>query len=191
MISAKNVEQYGMGVNFWFKKVEHLAADTYREMIWDVFKRITRSTPQWSGKAVANWNLSIGSPDFTQYVDEGDEIEPHMPGSSYFGYQRGAPANQRGDRYWINVALARARPVRDRIRYRDKVFICNGVVGDDDDGASSEYYLQDLQKEPYWRDKLREANRPYETAQESLIIVATQYGRRGFDLPRVGGESLD
>ena len=75
-----------------------------------------------------------------------------------------------------------------KITARSKVFISNGVKGDGDD-VGAELYMQALQDEHYWAYKLREVNKPYEVAQESVIIVAMKFGKKGMFAPRVGGES--
>lgn len=181
----KNLPQALAGVDLRFAKVQEMPSEAYRNFIWDVFLRILRETPQWSGKAVANWNLSIGSPNMNYDNSLGDEI-----GALGNSFQVGAlgATHQRGDERWMRVARNRARPIMKSIRARDKVFISNGVKGDGDD-VGAELYMQALQNPGYWAYKLREVNKPYEIAQESVIVVAMQAGRRGFFAPRVGGES--
>lgn len=164
------------GVDLWMRQARELPTQQFRVFVWTVFLRILRETPQFSGKAVANWNLSIGAPNFDWNDDYGDELEWDQD------------ARARGDQRWIRVARDRARPIKDRIRSRDKVFISNGVRGDTDNGKSVEAYLESLQDPGYAARKLRVVNQPYENAQESVVVVATQFLSKGIALPRVGGE---
>lgn len=175
----KNASKFDADVNVRMQQVKGLGVEMYKSFIWEVFKRVLRSTPQWSGKAVANWNLSVGAPNYSFDDSLGDEVSLYDI------------ARQRGDEKWMRVARNRNRPILATIRYGNKVFISNGVRGDDDGGASGTNYLESLQNSTYWGQKLRLVNQPYETLQETLIIVGTQYGRRGVSLPRLSGESWD
>jgi len=175
-------------LGFWANQYKGLAVQTFRDYVWEVFKRILRETPQYTGKAVANWNLSIGSPNFDFDDNLGDKPE-YMSSSAFFP----SAVHEKGDERWMRIARNRARPIKDQIRSGDKVFICNGTSGDDDLGVGEPgggpdgfNYMAAFQNAGYWSQHLREVNKPYETVQESMIIVATQFSRRGFQLPRVG-----
>lgn len=174
---VRNVMTVNTGVDLAMKKVRDMAADQYRDFVWEVFNRILLQTPQFSGKAVANWNLSIGSPNFTYEDSRGDQVD----------WLTGA-TRERGDQRWIKVARDRARRVMKRITYRDKVFISNGVMGDDDNGRSVEAYMESLQDPGYAARKLRLVNQPYEIVQDSVIVVATKFLSRGIAVPRISGE---
>lgn len=184
IVRVVNGGSFQQGVDLWFKQGRGILVANYRDLIWEAFLQILRSTPQWSGKAVANWNISIGSPNFNWDDTAGDEAMAHMGK---------ALAHERGDEKWMRVARDRARrvvgPKGVNIKYGDKVFISNGVEGDDDGGVGSVNYLQDLQDPFYWHHKLREVNKPYETAQETILIVSTRFGSKGY--ARTGGNSLD
>jgi hypothetical protein len=173
---VKNLPQALGGVDLTFKKLQEMPSEVFRDYVWQVFLRVLRETPQWSGKAAANWNLSIGSPNFNFDDTLGDAVDLH------------GVAHARGDERWLRVARARNKPIVARIKARDKVFISNGVVGDNG-GKGALAYMQALQSSSYWMQHLRQVNRPYEIAQESVVIVTEQFGRRGFFAPRVGGES--
>lgn len=171
-----NLARFNIGVDLAFKQVAALGTQAYRDFIWQVFLRILRETPQWSGKAVANWNISIGAPNFDFIDNLGDPVDN-------FGV-----AHEKGDERWMRIARTRNKPIMQSIRYRDKVFISNGVTGDDDGGKSANTYLESLQDPGYWASKLRAVNQPYETAQESVIVIGTKFGSKGFALPRISGE---
>lgn len=165
------------GADIWLKQVAGVLTGEFRQMIRDLLARVLEATPQWSGKAVANWNVSIGEPDYSWNDSYGDYI------------QWGDDAHARGDKRWINEARVRNERVISTIRYRDRVHLTNGVSGDAGSYMRSDKsleYIDAIQVPGLWRDKLREVNAPYETLLESMIIVSTQYQSKGLVLPRSG-----
>lgn len=175
-----NVFQFNQGMELWLKQCDTLTTQGFRDIVRQLFWRLTLKTPQFSGKAVANWRINVGSPDLDWDDALGDDI-------AWDG-----EAHEQGDRRWVDYARRRAKPVIDSIRYRDKVYITNSVMGDAGPGTGKYdlAYLEALQVPGMWRNKLRAANQPFESAEDSLIIVSTQFGSAGFDLPRVGGATL-
>lgn len=177
----KNLPQALKGVDLRIERVRALPTLMYRDFVWEVFKRILRKTPQYSGRGVAHWNLSVGAPNFTTYSGLGDDDNTTQPEwDARFGGMsvESIAAHERGDERWMRVARNRARPIKNAIKATDKVFISNGAKGDDDE-VGAELYIQALQNEGYWVEKLRLVNQPYEVAKESAIIVAQKYGKRG------------
>lgn len=164
------------------RQVEGVATEQYREFVWALFRRIVNSTPQWSGRAVANWNLSIGAPDYSFNENYGD--------SSWDKNGMFEAPHEKGDRKWIDHCLNRNRPVYKAIRYRDKAFITNTTTGDPwgiyDGGDDAYDYLESLQNEGTWLQHLRDVNKPYETVQESVIVIETKFFKGG-GVPRVIG----
>lgn len=154
-------------------KLEEAPVALYRGIVWEIFVRIVMQTPQFSGRAAANWNLSINSPDMSFDPNMGEELE-----LTKSGYLQKAP-HEKGDMKWASESLERARYVMRRIRKGDRVYITNATRGDDDGGKSSGSYIADLQSSSYWATKLRLANQPYETAMESAMLVAEGYLANG------------
>lgn len=185
--NAARAANFNGGIDLWFRQVEGTLTDGYRDLIWKIFVDILNSTPQWSGKAVANWNLSIGEANMTWDPTLGDEIGYHDI------------AHSKGDTAWIKVAKKRNEPIYNSIKYRDKVFISNGVKGDAGVWTDGKFmdgnnfsYLEAMQdKGSRWYETLRKVNKPYEGVQDSIITVATRYGKKGMTLPRVGGQSWE
>lgn len=172
----KNLPQSLQGVDLRIQRVRALPTEMYKAFVWEIFLRILRKTPQYSGRGVAHWNLSVGAPNFTTYSGLGDDnTEQRRDGQ----VARSVAAHEKGDERWERVARNRARPIKNAIKSTDKVFISNGVKGDDDE-VGAELYIQALQNEGYWVQKLRLVNQPYEVAKESAIIVAQKYGKRGY-----------
>lgn len=181
---SSDIFKFNSGIDAWFKQINTMADETYRQLIWDIFLRLVRETPQYSGMAVANWNLSIGSPNMDFNPEYGDK---ELSGANAFP----ASPRQKGDRRWEMVAWSRNRPIKNAIKHTDKVFICNGVQGDMEwgDGHTTFAYLQAIQTPGKWQDRLREENKPYETVQESIFIVTSKYMRKGLGLSGVGGNA--
>lgn len=187
-----NLAKVNLGVELMFRKTKDMATDEYCKFVWEVFLRILAETPQFSGAAVANWNISVGGPNFDYNPDLGTDLDPFT-----------GVALQRGDPRWIDVAKRRNQhvvwgpgggPRKGRMNggltTRSKVYISNGVRGDTDDGKSLEAYMESLQDPGYAARKLRDVNKPYENAQESVIVVASRFLSKGISIPRVGGETF-
>lgn len=184
----KNLPQSLRGIELRMARAKDMARDQYRAFVWQVFLRILRETPQYSGRGVAHWNLSIGSPNFTTYSGLGDDATKEPAWDPRYGmHAKGIAAHERGDERWERVARNRARPIKDRIFLKDKVFISNGVKGDGDD-VGAELYMQALQDPGYWVYKLRQVNKDYEVAQESMIAVAMKWQRKGGTMPPMWAE---
>jgi len=176
------------GIDLWVTRTDEMFVEEYRDLVRRIFRRILVNTPQYSGKAVANWSIGVGAPDETQYVAHGDAPEVTFSGRD--GRVTLHPRHQVGSPEWIAVAEARNEPKLALITRRSRVYFSNGALGDDDEGLSSDLYLDSLQDETYWREKLRTVNQPYEVAAESILFELVEIGRlpgRGF---RAGGETL-
>lgn len=165
MGNIRNLSQVNQGINHWLKRVEDTAVAGYRSIVWEVFTRILQHTPQFSGKAVANWNIGIGKPDYSFDNSYGSDVLRIVGDRSW------VEPHKKGDREWIDAAEARNLPKVHQITMGTKVFINNSVRGDTDKGRSSELYLESLQDPAYWTEKLRGANQPYEIAQQSVVIA--------------------
>lgn len=182
LFKPASVFRVNEGISLHMKKVEEAPIAKFREFVWVVFCEILEQTPQWSGKAVANWNIGVGAPDYSWNDDLGDSVDLW-----------GTNVHQKGDDPWIMAAMVRNWPKVQEIKRREKVFITNSVWGDDDAGrASSNYYLEALQDPSYWQQKLRAVNRPYEIATETMIRVLRDYDRGiGLAVANFGGDSFD
>lgn len=188
MANSSDIQQFNNGVDVWLKQVRGLATQQYRDMVWEIFLRVVRETPQYTGKAVANWNISTGQPDFSFDDTLGDHdtwFDPPDP--------RGSDSNpedlrRKGDRKWMQIAWNRNRAKKDAIRYGDMVFISNGATGDSDTHNPDEgfAYIEAIQRPGYWRQRLREENQPYETVHESMIFVMSKMRRWDSARPKFG-----
>lgn len=180
---VKNLTEFDLGIDLFMKKVEAAPVREFRELVWLVFCEILEQTPQWSGKAVANWNIGVGSPDYSWDDSLG---EPNVGTTAV-----NASPLEKGNQEWIEVAKFRNLGKIEQIKRRERVYITNSVFGDDDHGRSSNLYLASLQDPAYWQHKLREVNKPYEVATETIIRVVSEYKRGGgIALTHVGGLSF-
>lgn len=153
----------------------------YHDVVQKIFLRILNQTPQFSGRAVASWQIVInGSVEPIARSDLGDDED--ILATSFTGAS--APRS-RGNRRWIQVAWRREKPKIARIQRPDKVAFINRVLGDTDNGDSSAFYMESLQDPAYWSKKLRSVNRPYETVFESVEYVMAKYWKRHIDPFRV------
>ena len=174
-----NSADFNNGIDMWFDDVRAAATLKFRELVWDLFVTVVRETPQWSGKAVANWNISIGSVGSRYDGSLGDDNE--VGRTSFYDndkFYSHAP-HSKGVSKWIDVALNANRPTVGAIKLTDKVFIYNLTTGDDGDS-----YLAGFQTNVDWPTKLREVNRPYETVQQSVQIVTNKWMTKGMNLDR-------
>lgn len=171
----KNLPQVEQALAAAVRRARDAPVQMYRDAVWAIFHRIVMETPQFSGRAVANWNLGINAPDLTFDPNLGD-----APDLSNGKPTRSRDARRKGDILWAEVALRRGHAVLERVKRGDKVYISNATHGDTlvidrKTGAtshSSPNYLADLQDKSTWMARLRAANTPYETAIESATLMA-------------------
>jgi hypothetical protein len=181
-MKIKDPFKVNQGIDLFMKKVEVAPIAIFREFVWQVFCEILEQTPQWSGKAVANWNIGVGAPDYSWDENVGEKVDSFA-----------LNVLQKGDNEWIEYAKFRNAGKLKEIKRREKVFITNSVWGDDDNGkASSNHYLEALQDPSYWQEKLRTVNKPYEVATETMIRVIRDFKRgKGLALTHFGGDSFE
>lgn len=183
MAFVKNLGQFDIGIDLFMKKVEQSPVQVFRWMVWEVFCEILEQTPQWSGKAVANWNIGVGAPDYTWDDSLGE------PDTGTYLHNAAAPLVKH-DPQWIEVAKFRNLEKLNLITRRERVYITNSVMGDDDKGGQVAY-LAALQDPVYWQQKLRAANKPYEVATETMVRVISETQINGLgsgiELARIGG----
>lgn len=180
----RNPARVNDGIELFIKRVGDMYVKHYREVAWAVFVEVLRQTPQYTGRAVANWKLTVGSPDYDFDPDLGDKIV------SIAGDQGIDSAYYRGHPKWIEYAMNANLFKVAQIKRDSKVYITNGVQGDDDRGRANPLYLEALQDPSYWGVKLRAVNQPYETAQETIIKMAQRIGEsHGFEF-NAGGANF-
>lgn len=154
------------------ERFEEVSLEHFRAAVWAVFTKLVYTTPQFSGRAAANWNIGIDAPDFSVDYDAGEQMEivPAKAGAGHEKFSTFKPLHT-GHNRWAEFALDNNRYKRRLIMSGTRVFISNAVQGDVDtvNNRTSPYYLSDLQSPTYWRERLRLQNMPYETVTEVLM----------------------
>ena len=176
-LRIKNKSQADRELGLAIARLRDTQIGVFREVTWQLFMRILRETPQWSGAAVAHWTIGIDSP--ATFYDPSLGYQDLVGGGRV--KEGGRAPSQKMSEYWRRVARDREKPKLARIRRGSTVFITNGVVGDTSNGTMSANYLEDLQNQATWMAKLREVNKPYEAAEASAFVVATQYWAKRID----------
>ena len=124
-------------------ELEAYVVDQYRTFCYGVFYHLVSETPQWTGNAAANWNVSTGSPDtessdwVLQLAEENPESEAHkypvMPGGPF----------RKGHEQAVAMALAANDTVFPGILLTDKVFLANSA-----ENLKGESYIFHLETNP-------------------------------------------
>lgn len=155
------------------RRTREALVEEYRAVVWEIFCRLLDQTPQFTGRAVAHWDIQVdGSTAYFQDDSIGKAVNMVDPQRKKNGqFVKRQVAQQKGNTEFIEVAKQRNKPKLALIRRGSVVRFTNNVRGDTDGGTRSEFYMQELQEKDYWLDKLRSVNRPYETAAESIALV--------------------
>lgn len=167
------------GVNEMITRTREAWVDEYRGVVWEIFCRILEQTPQFTGRAVAHWDIMVdGAGTPFQNDNVGKFVNMLNPTRRKNGrFTKRAVAQHKGNPEFIEIAKARNWPKLQQIHRGSVVQFVNAVEGDTDMGASSTNYMKDLQSESYWLKKLRSVNKPYEVVAESIALV--QYSAMG------------
>lgn len=182
MSFIKNPEKVIRGIDAEIHRIRDVHMAHWRDIVWVTFCRILENSPQFTGKAVANWRIGVGSPDHTFDPTLGDHEYVLLFRGNEFkgrGKKRRVATHVKGDQKWIEVAKRINAPKMLEItathaRYAH-VYFSNMTKGDNDGGKSSVFYMTSLQKPGYWMKKLRGFNKPYEVAAESVAAVRMLY----------------
>lgn len=170
LIKQESLFDFYKAIDAVGEKFEGVSLPHFRAAVWAVFTQLVLTTPQFSGRAAANWNIGIDEPDFSVDYDLGEheDVVPAKSGGHKITFI--TPRHQ-GDMKWAEEAFQRNEYKLMHIKAKTRVFITNAVRGDEDEenGRTSEYYLSDLQDPSYWAQRLRLVNMPYETVSEVLL----------------------
>lgn len=181
-------EYFEHGIDLWMRQTRQLTVDVFKALVKDAFYRLLRNTPQWSGRAVANWKISLNaeSPSFDPTLGDEPTMQHVVVGDQSHGI-RFEGVRQKGDERWMRYARNQAKPVIDSIHYRDRVYISNAVLGDIDIWKKGEHehagernfaYLAAMhQQGSPWYQSLRAVNKPFETVEESIMLTNAKFAR--------------
>lgn len=177
----KNLDKLNKRLDVWVDQVETTTTNKFRREALSMFKFLLETTPQATGRAVANWRVGINTPNKGWNPNLGDEQQIVERKDGTGSYKKWTTYRAAGDPEWINHALRYQgykfkaakrgdKNAHDRLQLGDRVYFSNSVQGDDDDGKSSTFYLDSLQDPKYWKEKLRAVNMPYITVAEALLL---------------------
>lgn len=190
---VKNLSSLERGINVMMRRVEEAYVAEYRQFVWAVFVRLLYETPQYSGTAVASWNIVLsdgvgpeaGPTGYKSDVEHGmsrlealNIIRNTGADVSVSELAESPNAREKGDLRAIDYARRRNAKKIPLIKRRTRVFFVNTARGDNnakvdkDKGLPDQtFYLQALQEPGYWVAKLREVNKPYETIDETMTLM--------------------
>ena len=171
MFKLEGLDAFVRGMDDWIKEVEKEAIEVYRGIAVGAFFMVAENTPQWSGNAASNWNLSVGSPDTSVITELLEQYTDKMFFSDILGGQFiDAPVNAKGDPKAIALAANYNSGNQYRITDLDaKVFISNSSVNLD-----NEAYIQMLEDNA--GGFLRPENEPGHMVQETVAALGVTYG---------------
>ncbi len=112
MFTLTGIDKFTSGIAAWIKKTEQEVEEVYSGYVSSIYLMLLRETPQWTGNAVSNWNIGVGSPDFsfsTTLLHE--STDPRV----LFG---GTPENHKGHLAAQNISKARNAGRTRRIKLK-------------------------------------------------------------------------
>lgn len=170
LIEKGSLFEFNRALDAVGEKYEGVTLPHFRAAVWAVFERLVYTTPQFSGRAAANWNIGLDAPDFSFDPDMGEQMEI-LDKNDGSGSYTSIRALHVGHEKWAEESLERNRYKLQLIKSNTRVYITNASKGDPDteNGRTSPYYLSDLQDPSYWINRLRLVNMPYETVTEVLL----------------------
>lgn len=190
MIKIKNAAQVSQQLDLWVKRQGDMFVQEYRDLVWAIFLRLLKETPQYTGHAVASWNIGVGVPDMRETTYRSDVVDEPVPadestkagaagkGLNVARWEHPGNVREKGDSRAIEAAKRRNAPKLMQIKPGSKVFFTNTARGDMSSKvdkaqgfAGETFYLEALQSNSYWHAKLRAENKPYETVNESVVAV--------------------
>lgn len=190
---VKNLSSLERGIGVMMRRVEESYVAEYRQFVWAVFVRLLYETPQYSGTAVASWNILLsdsvgpegGPTGYKSDVQPGrsrlealDLYRNEDTGKTVTELTLSPNAREKGDLRAIDYARRRNAKKIPLIKRRTRVFFVNTARGDNNAKIDKDknlpeqfFYLQALQEPGYWVAKLREVNKPYETIDETMTLM--------------------
>lgn len=190
---VKNLSSLERGIDVMMRRVEESYVAEYRQFVWAIFVRLLYETPQYSGTAVASWNIVLSDSVGPGAGPTGYKSDT-LPGRSRLealSLYRSTDtdksvteltvspnAREKGDLRAIDYARRRNAKKIPLIKRRTRVFFVNTARGDNNAKIDKDknlpeqfFYLQALQEPGYWVAKLREVNKPYETIDETMTLM--------------------
>jgi hypothetical protein len=148
MFIIKNAEEFKTGLRAKLLEMKKTCDEAYRGFVVATFHRVAMETPQWTGNAVSNWNLSVGLPDL--HVDT--TLKSTHYATDHGRRKLGAPG-QKGDGRAIQRAVKRNRGRDTNVKVERSVYLTNAA-----ENLRHNSYIQMLEENP--NGFLRRVNNP-------------------------------
>jgi hypothetical protein len=145
------------------------ADDVFRGFVTATFHRVLMETPQWSGNAASNWNVSKNAPDGTvTYTLKKAAAPDRSARAGLLGEWDSpyGPAGAKGDPRGVQMATRRAAATLLTVSINDKVFLCNSA-----ESLDNKSYIQYLEENP--NNFLRAVNSPGHMVERTANSAAS------------------
>lgn len=123
MLKITNRAAFDSQIRNWTKGVKATSAEVAKGLAFKMLKLILYKGPQYTGDFVANWNVSVGVPDYTFHSSNQNEAYRARPQKIV------APA-QEGDTRAINKALTNATSL-PTFKLGQTIWLANGAFHDE------------------------------------------------------------
>jgi len=138
---AKNGAEFIKELNAAVANMKREADEVFRGFATATFHRAAMETPQWSGNAAYNWNVSKNQEDGTVRYEFKEAPTPKDSALS------------KGNPFAVSLAVRRATSTLLTVSINDKVFVCNSA-----ESLDNESYIAYLEENP--NNFLRAVNSP-------------------------------
>ena len=167
MFRFEGLPQFIKGIDDWLKSVENESVEVLRGIAVEAFFKVANETPQWTGNAASNWNLSVGSPDFSVSTELLSQYSDSEDFGAMFGAEFvGGDIKQKGDPEAVSMAVSYNAGRQYQIKSLDlPVYITNSA-----EGLNGEAYLQMLEENP--GNFLRPENNPGHMVQNAVVDLS-------------------
>lgn len=123
MLKITNRSAFDVQIRNWTKGVRGAAEGVTKGLAMVMLKHILQHGPQYTGDFVANWNVSIGSPDYS--------FNGTNPNTLYGGrYEKTRAPHKEGDPEAINKALSSVPPMTG-FKLGQTIWLANGAFHDE------------------------------------------------------------
>jgi hypothetical protein len=123
MVKVEGTGKFFEDIDKWIHQVEQISEGVVRGLAIQSFNFIVENSAQYSGDFAANWNLSVGQPDY-QFTDG---VLTNLRGYELI-------TRIAGDSEAVELAKGRARSVLGSIKFGSSVYITN-TAGNEEDYA--------------------------------------------------------
>lgn len=181
MLRIDNPQYFFSQVDAQIAELEKYAAEQFQTFCYGVFEYLLYQTPQWTGNAASNWNVSLDAPDETVHHALLEEAQMSGESVGKFPIIPGGPF-AKGHELGIGLATQRNAHIFDSITLKNDVYMANSATNLD--GKS---YMQHLEENP--GDFLRPENEPGHMVANAITTFNTVWVAQGPEqlrLPFIG-----